>query len=75
MKIIRMDSTMLDSFVDSSYRPPLPTNGDSINEINKSQLELKEEENDENEYGTQQAYDELYTLSLELVNKKIKRRI
>ena len=65
-----MDSTMFDS----SYKPPLPTNGDSINEINKSQFELKEEENDENEYDSQQAYDELYTLSLELVKKNKKLR-
>eukprot|EP00268_Persea_americana_P023284 TRINITY_DN22936_c0_g1_i1.p1 TRINITY_DN22936_c0_g1~~TRINITY_DN22936_c0_g1_i1.p1 ORF type:complete len:233 (+),score=36.87 TRINITY_DN22936_c0_g1_i1:216-914(+) len=74
MKIIRMDSTMLDSFVNSSYRPLLPTNGDSINEINETQFELKEEENDENEDDSQQAYDELYTLSLELVKKNKKLR-
>ena len=76
MKIIRMDSTILecvDSCVDSS-RPLLPTIGDSDFELNESQFDLKEEENDENEDDLQQAYDELCTFSLELV-KKTKRLI
>lgn len=67
MKIIRMDSTILecvDSCVDSS-RPLLHTIGDSDFELNESQFDLKEEENDENE---------LCTFSLELV-KKNKRLI
>ncbi|WP_220451100.1 hypothetical protein, partial [Streptomyces plicatus] len=65
-----MDSTSLDfvdSCVDSSRSPLLPTIGDSNNEFKESQFELKEEDYDENE-----AYEELYTWSLE-VSKKNKR--
>ena len=67
-----MDSTsldLLDSCVDSSRPLILPSYGDSNIKIKESQLELKEEEFDEHE-----AYEELYTWSLEVSknNKRLK---
>ena len=66
-----MDSTLSDC-VDSSLRSLLPSNKDSNIEINESQFNLKEEENGEIEKVNQQAYDELYTFSLQLVKKNRK---
>ena len=62
MKINRMDS--------SSWTF-LPTIGDSNLEINESQFELKQEENED---IIEQAYNEFYTSSIELVkkNKRLK---
>ena len=72
-----MDSTKLeclDFCVDSSRPLFLPSIVDSNPQINESQFGLKEEENVYNEDDLQQAYEELYTLSLELDKKNKKLR-
>lgn len=63
-----MDFPTLDC-VDSSVRSLLPPNKDSKTEINASHFDLKEEENDEIDKVNQEAFNELYVFSLDLIKK------